>query len=331
MSQLFNRRSLLKSVVAVPCAVAGYFIYKRIKHGDGTIRTIGAPDLPKPVRLPPAPQSDSYNFFAIGDTGLASKSRQAVLKQLQKQSRQNHTDSIFLVGDNFYDKGVESTSDPQWKLHFEKPFAEKRFPFPFYPCLGNHDYYGNVAAQIEYSEMQPRWKMPGLYYTFEKHVGKNCKAQFFVLDTTPIEEGDHSTQSQVKWLRNKLKTSSANYKIVVGHHPLFTGGEHGRSHRNFKHLAEMFDRNGVDLYICGHDHDLQLHDTGRGWLHIVSGAGSKLRSVRWTDTTMFAKASPGFFRISLRPDLLGIEAFSHKELLYSHSIKRKSQRIRSAA
>ncbi len=323
MSLLFSRRSLLKSMLAIPCGVAGYFAYQRIKHGDGTIRTIGAPELPEAKPLQPNRQGQGYCFYALGDTGLASQNRQHVLKQLHLQTRRQRPDSIFLVGDNFYDKGVASTDDPLWQMHFEKPFAASRFPNPFYVCLGNHDYYGNIAAQVEYSRLNSRWHMPNPYYSFVESVGSGSTVQFFVLDTTPIDEGDHSTRAQVNWFRHKLSTSSADYKIVIGHHPLYTGGEHGRSRRNFNQFAKLFDGN-IDLYVSGHDHDLQLHDTGRGWLHLVSGAGSKLRSVSWVKTTEFAQAAPGFARVSLNARRLGVEIFSAEKLLFS--MEKQSKR-----
>lgn len=30
---------------------------------------------------------------------------------------------------------------------------------------GNHDYEGNITAQLEYSKKSPRWFFPSLYYT----------------------------------------------------------------------------------------------------------------------------------------------------------------------
>ena len=313
-----DRRSLLKSLLAIPCAIAGYFLYKELTEVDGPPRTIGARELPAPKPLQVTSSQNSYGFFAVGDTALASKNRQQVIQQMRRQSKNDAPDSVFLVGDNFYDKGVNSTTDPLWNLHFEKPFSEQRFPMPFYTCLGNHDYYGNIQAQVEYSKSNSRWNMPSPYYSFAQQIDGNCQVEFFVLDTTPIEEGDHSTRAQVNWLKNKLESSQAQYKIVVGHHPLFSGGEHGSSRRNYRQLAKLFDRHSIDLYICGHDHDLQLHDTGRGWLHLISGAGSKLRTVQWVRTTMFAQAASGFARISLSPEQMGIEIFSTEQLLYSH-------------
>ena len=320
-----SRRRWFKAFAAIPCAVAGYFIYRELKEDDGVVRTIGAPpQLPsaKPLSYDSAQGSV---FYALGDSGLASQSRISVLKQLDQQNKNCPANGIFLLGDNFYNAGVNSTADPNWQRHFEQPFNEQTFPCPFYACLGNHDYFGNIAAQIEYSQIQPRWNMPGAYYTFSQSVADDQTAEFFVLDTTPIEEGDYSTGTQIRWLDNKLEESDADWKIVVGHHPLFSGGEHGPSRRNYRHLVPILDKHKIDLYMCGHDHDLQLHDTGRGWLHLVSGAGSKLRSVSWISTTQFAQAAAGFARLSLTSDSLGIEIFGIGGLLYSHETGRKDR------
>ena len=326
-----SRRKLFKSLAAIPCAVAGYFIYRELTEDDGVIRTIGAKELPPATTLS---YPDGFAFYALGDTGLASERRQRVLKQLDRQNKLVSADMIFLLGDNFYNAGVTSIDDANWKLHFEQPFSAERYRCPFYACLGNHDYYGNVAAQIEYSQSSKRWQMPAAYYSFEHPIGDGKKAEFFVLDTTPIEEGDYSTGAQVRWLDQKLQKSQADWKIVVGHHPLFTGGEHGRSRRNYRHLVPILDKHQIDLYICGHDHDLQLHDTGRGWLHLVSGAGSKLRSVSWVDTTLFAKADSGFARVRLTGETLGIEIFGTTGLLFSHEkpLKQRNRRaVKSVA
>ena len=315
----------MKTLAAIPCAVAAYFVYEELTEDDAVIRTVGALELPPPNEVKLAQHENHLCFFALGDTGLASAAREAVVKQMRQQSKNISPHLIFLVGDNFYDAGVTSVNDSNWQTHFEVPFSAERFEAPFFACLGNHDYFGNVGAQIEYSTNHPRWNMPAPYYSFKKQIGNNATAEFFVLDTTPIEEGDYSTGSQIRWLQDKLQACRADWKIVVGHHPLYTGGEHGRSRRNYRHVAPLLDKFEVDLYICGHDHDLQLHDTQRGWLHLVTGAGSKLRSVRWMDTTLFAEATSGFARILLTPQRLTIEFFATDGLRFSHEMSKRAQ------
>ena len=325
-----SRRTFFKAAACVPCAVGAYLLYDELTEYDGPPRTVGAKAVPHANPIKHESTDAEYCFFAVGDTGLASERRQAVIQQMQTQQESRKPDSIVLVGDNFYDSGVQSIDDRHWQMHFERPFSAARFPMPFYACLGNHDYRGNVGAQLEYSRTHPRWNMPATYYSFVQRIDDQCDVHFIVLDTTPIDEGGYSTDSQVRWLENELKRSTSQYKIVIGHHPLYTGGEHGRSQRNFKHLSRLFDQFQIDLYICGHDHDLQLHDTGKGWLHLVSGAGSKLRSVNWVQTTLFAQAASGFAKVTLNADRLAVEMFSTEKLLYVHQQERK-QAIKESA
>jgi len=59
-------------------------------------------------------------------------------------------------------------------------------------------------------------------------------------------------------------------------------------------VRPLLERYDVDLYLAGHDHDLQLLRTGSRWLQVVSGAGSAPRSTSWEDDTIYAAAQPGF-------------------------------------
>ena len=71
--------------------------------------------------------------------------------------------------------------------------------------------------------------------------------------------------------------------------------------------AQWFEEHGVSLYLAGHDHDLELLDSRRGWLEVVSGSASRPRKVRWTDRSLFATSEPGYVHIVAEPDQLWIE------------------------
>lgn len=64
-----------------------------------------------------------------------------------------------------YDTGVSSVDDPQFETKFEKTFDASSLRVPWYLVGGNHDYYGSIGAQIEYSEKSERWNFPDFYYT----------------------------------------------------------------------------------------------------------------------------------------------------------------------
>ena len=49
---------------------------------------------------------------------------------------------VIAIGDNFYSKGVKSTSDPQFEQKFEQTFTAPSLNVSWYVASGNHDYYG---------------------------------------------------------------------------------------------------------------------------------------------------------------------------------------------
>ena len=62
---------------------------------------------------------------------------------------------------------------------------------------------------------------------------------FFYLDTTPMANLDagemkyhgnvasQDVPKQLAWFESALKSSVAPWKIVIAHHPIYSGGEHG--------------------------------------------------------------------------------------------------------
>ncbi len=171
-------------------------------------------------------------------------------------------DGIVITGDNFYPCGVQSSNDPKWATI--APL--RRVGPPLFPVLGNHDYCGNVNAQIGSS----RWMFPAKEYALRSRV-----ADFAMLDTTPYALG--SSRTAEKSLVSLLHASTATWRIVVGHHVVVASGWHGYARRaerkRMQRLLPFMRREHVDLYICGHDHHLELL-AGRPLL-LISGAGSE--------------------------------------------------------
>ena len=62
----------------------------------------------------------------------------------------------------------------------------------------------------------------------------------------------------LRFLDEELGASNADWKIVVGHHPAYSGGRHeGSSTIRDEVMPILIDHN-VDFYIMGHDHNLQV-------------------------------------------------------------------------
>lgn len=242
-------------------------------------------------------------FIAAGDFGTGGLGQRAVAFGMSGKSRVDPVEFVLLLGDNFYEDGVESVNDEQFQSKFEDMYNSSSLQIPFYAVLGNHDYRGNPEAQVQYTGASKRWKMPARYYTFTQPIDDSTEVQFLALDTNPIAAGDPQATEQIAWLKSELDKSHARWKIVFGHHPLYSGGHHGNDQETLIMRArlEPILEPAIDLYLCGHDHDQQLIKPLDKRLHyIISGAGAKCRDVEWKDDTIYAGTNLGFswFRLS---------------------------------
>lgn len=261
---------------------------------------------------------DSYSFLVLGDFGrVGDYYQQDVARELGHATIALEAEFIVSVGDNFYPNGVASTTDYHWISSFETIYKDPSLYTDWYVALGNHDYRGNVQAQIDYSNISRRWNMPARYYSKTFQVNDNEKLLLIVMDTNPYIDSYHEnpekytgiaaqdTAKQTQWLTEQLKTDDpqVKWKLVVGHHPLYSGGKRKESEDTKlfeKKFVDLFDQHQVDAYICGHEHDLQIiKPQGRFTTQFLSGAASEVRASGNREGTIFAAAEPGFMAFSI--------------------------------
>ena len=253
-------------------------------------------------------------FLVVGDWGRRGASPQcAVAEGLARAARRLAVHRVISTGDNFYEDGVQSVRDAHWQESFESIYTARALQqVPWHVALGNHDYRGTVEAQVAYTRRSRRWHLPGRYYDFTVPVDERTQAQFIVLDTTPFlslyqpggaeaTEGvaEQDTRVQLRWLRRTLARSEAEWKIVVGHHPLRSGSPfHGDAEELRSAVLPELQAGGVQVYLAGHEHDLQ-HLAADGLQYVISGAGSECRATGATEHTRFSQASLGFAAVEL--------------------------------
>ena len=80
---------------------------------------------------------------------------------------------------------------------------------------------------------------------------------------------------------------------MVGHHPVFSGGVHGASWGLIRYLKPMLERYGVQVYLNGHDHDLQ-HVVVDDVHYLTCGGGAEPREVEAASGSMFSRSTLGF-------------------------------------
>lgn len=282
-------------------------------------------------------QEGSLSFLVLGDWGRNGHYQQiSVAEMMDVAMWQLDADFIATTGDNFYSNGVASVDDPYWRTSFEDIYHGPHLFENWYPTLGNHDYRGNWQAQLDYTDVSRRWVFPSSYYAKSFGLDSGEEVLILFIDTSPLnpeykdeakyaETQKQDGAKQLVWIEKQLARSTAKWKIVIGHHPLYSSGKRfGETGKIRDVLEPIFEKHKVDAYFAGHEHDLQ-HNQPKGTTvqHFVSGAGSELRKVAQRPFTRFAQATAGIASVSVSDKELLVQFISdaHK-VLYQYSINK---------
>jgi tartrate-resistant acid phosphatase type 5 len=213
-----------------------------------------------------SPDPGRFNAFTSSHPGF--------VRNVTADEAKRHCRFIVSVGDNFYEKGVQSAVDPQWKSSFEDVYTASSLAVPWYAILGNHDYKGRPQAQLDYAKSHPNWKMPTRYFS-------------------------------------AVEAINAAWKIVIGHHPIFSGGsEHGDQPELIRDINPLLEKHRVPVYFNGHDHDLQ-HIVRGSVEYFNTGAGSKVREPGPVDGSRFYRGTPGFMAVTLTAKEMRVEVIDY--------------------
>jgi len=244
---------------------------------------------------PPAAQSRPTRFLAVADTGSGDRHQRAVGLQMAAVHRRHPVDLVVLGGDNIYPSGDMALID----VSFRRPYAELLAAgVPFHAVLGNHDIRtANGAPQLAY---QP-FGMAGRFYNVRRD-----NLELFLIDTN----GNADWTRQLSWLRSALAASTAPWKVVVGHHPIYSSGFYGNNPELRARLSSLMQRHGVQLYINGHDHNYERSKPIDGITYlVVGGGGAALRPVLPTAQSARALSSFSFAEIEAGPRELSLTAW----------------------
>lgn len=235
-----------------------------------------------------------------------------------------------MLGDNIYPSGATLGADgfddaDRFRHMFTEPYGDlvsEPETYTTYVTLGNHDYETSRAggmAQIDFFKTTDDFYIEAPYYTV-KPPGANGDVELFIIDTNMIlaattvyedylnDDGsemaseevdlpDYHTEpltdaekNQPQWLEEALQTSTAKWKLVVAHHPIWSSaGSKFEQARVLRKLILPAMCRYADAYIVGHEHTLEIHTdscatalgeaTAEPLVEIVSGAAAKQRPI----------------------------------------------------
>ncbi len=301
---------------------------------------MAAPGTPTVPVTPPTPvAAPKVRFIAFGDAGRGNDNQNAVGAAMAQLCQLKGCDFALETGDNFYETGVGSVTDPQWQSAFELPY--KDLNIPIYPALGNHDNANTEVGeglnnargnfQVDYTASpgsSGKWQMPARYHSFTAPLNAPAGAaptvEFFCLDSSPLTATvlnlnepafNYLTYgpTQMQWFQAGLMASKAKWTIAYSHHPYISNGEHGN--------AGDFDGAGMlpagttdgqpwkdlmDQSACAMSLDFHIfgHDHDLEWLKPVASCNSKtefILSGAGSDVRAFGDAArnPSYFQQDL--------------------------------
>jgi len=172
-------------------------------------------------------------FIAFGDWGENSELKQHIKALIEIKK----PDAILSLGDNFYNHGISSTTNPMWESHYKRYFSTL-----FFAILGNHDHLGNIQAQIDYSKLNSSWIMPHRFYNRSYKEFNLIALDTYelaplesMMNTVAMKYNPNKTrrivhllqqERQLEWLENVLKNNTSKWIIVFGHYPIYSNGCH---------------------------------------------------------------------------------------------------------
>jgi tartrate-resistant acid phosphatase type 5 len=281
-----------------------------------------------------ADNSSSIRCMVIGDWGTGNSMQRTVAQGMEKIATKEKAQFVISTGDNFYPDGIESVNDKQLTTKWKNIYSFGALTdTPWYLVLGNHDYHTNPFAQVEYSRQEPRWIMPTTYYTFIKKSPDSTSVnqtstQFFMIDTEELRKAgtkdkDGKAKQQLTWLESELKRSTAQWKVVVGHHMIRSHGAYGDQPFMLESIKPLLDKYGVQLYLNGHDHDIQyLKAEEDSFPCIISGAGGGARKTSYGANTLFASTNGGVVYLAFTKEHIHAQfASSNGTILYATDVR----------
>lgn len=258
---------------------------------------------------------------------IAASGLYPVAWSMDEICRTRGCDFAAMLGDNIYPDGATLgadgiTDERRFEDMLDRPFrtlGEGVPEFLIYSMLGNHDWRISreaALAQVRYLQSHPRFHMPDLFYR-EKPPAARGAVEIFVIDTEMMlagttvhkdelaEDGSEIPTDELEswdphirpqtdaerdmaaWLERSLAESTARWKIVLGHHALWSGG--GSKFTKARALRKLMMPaicRHADAFFSGDDHMLEVYtDSCEQYAGapkeplpvVVSGAASKYR------------------------------------------------------
>ena len=245
------------------------------------------------VAAPRSRDDSSFRFGVIGDTATGH-----IPAEIADRLVESGADFVLHTGDVVYPDGADELYDQE----FFRPMARWLALGPVLPALGNHDIHTDRGAPLLSNFVLPRNSATGesRFYSF-----RQGNALFVCLDVESSAFGYGSPQ--YRWLVETLAESDSEWKFVYLHEPPYSSGGANGVVRLI--LSPVFEKYGVDVVFCGHEHlyerTFPIRDfgfPGPGVVYVTEGGGgADLDSFQKKSYSAFAASRHGYSMGEISP------------------------------
>lgn len=238
--------------------------------------TSPVPDAVQPIRL-----------WCIGDFGKASEDQRIVRDSYLNYAGNTHTDLWLWLGDNAYPAGTDQ--EFQDKVFDSITGYYKLFKYmPFMPTPGNHDYESvcpivcnfdpkyHKGPYFDIVDVPTEGEAGGvpshteLYYSFDYgnvhfiSLNSELGSLWGPFDYNGVFTDGYQNSPVMQWLKADLAATKKTWKIAFWHQLPYSGQDVNSDdfwevymHAMRDHFNPVLEQYGIDLVLCGHDHDYQ--------------------------------------------------------------------------
>ncbi|WP_375489168.1 purple acid phosphatase family protein [uncultured Jatrophihabitans sp.] len=171
-----------------------------------------------------------------------------------------------------------------WNNFFTNNTRSARFR-PWMPCAGNHE-IEKANGPLGFAAYQTYFDLPstetddeltGLYYSFDVgsvHVVSLQNDDYCLQNGGDYYVRGYSGGRQLAWLEKDLRRArrsrDIDWIVVCMHEVMISSADFNGSDLGLRQAYQpVFDRYGVDIVVCGHEHDYERSLAVRG---VVSGS-----------------------------------------------------------
>jgi 3',5'-cyclic AMP phosphodiesterase CpdA len=201
-----------------------------------------------------APKSGRTRFIYLGD---AQNGVLSLWSRTIRAAFQAAPDARFMLhAGDLINRG---SRDAEWADWF-KAGSFIHAMIPAIPVAGNHEYDMTDPSDATRRRILSHLWRPQFRLPVEPDLPEAVRETAYVVRYSPdlhvfvLDTNQPDITAQAVWLDAGLKASTARWKVVTMHHPVFSSGGERDSKANREILLPVLTANNVDLVLQGHDH-----------------------------------------------------------------------------